>query len=107
MDRASLALLHAAMRGALEASPVLAVVREWMIVERGGKGGTLHVLGLEAGDVWRRSSPITAREGAIARTESGRVYRLDGPPAGECWSAELRRGWDAMEAQGEALRRVE
>lgn len=47
------------------------------------------------------------REGHLVRSASGRTYVLDGPPAGEAWSAELRRGWDAMAAQGEALRRVE
>lgn len=107
MDPASVEALQAAMRGALDASPAFVVVREWLIVERGGEGGTLHVLGLEAGDVWRRSSPIIDRKGSAAITASGRVYRLDGPPAGEVWSAELRRGWGALEAQGKALRRVE
>jgi len=108
MDSDSLGELQAALRGALLASPAFVVVREWMIVERAGEGRFRYVvLGLEAGDVWRRSSAITAREGAFVRTASGRIYELAGPPASEAWSNELRRGWEALETLGGTIKRVE
>jgi hypothetical protein len=107
MDRSSLEAIHAAMQGARDASPFIVVVRGWLIIERGGEGGTLHVLGLEIGDVWRRSSPISARDGPLIRTESGQFYYLDGPAAGVELCAELMRGWCELEARGKPLRRVE
>lgn len=83
-------------------------MREWRLVEL--RNGTVVLTGMRVGPcadltTVRLSSPIVAldRERRVLRTESGRLYLLDSPPAWDDQSRQLLSAWLAARGQENAV----
>ncbi|MBB3180954.1 hypothetical protein [Variovorax sp. Sphag1AA] len=89
-------------------SQEMVCVREWRLVEL--RNGTVVLTGMRVGPcadltTVRLSSPIVAldRERRVLRTESGRLYLLDSPPAWDDQSRQLLSAWLAARGQENAV----